>query len=397
MTAMGRESGSESQKSRTVAEDRSEWWMILPTRVIILVDLDYFYAQSEELRNPSLKNKPVVVCVFSGRTEDSGAVSTANYFARGYGVKSGMPIFLAKKKLENVDAVFLPVDEAYYEETSNRVMQILRANADEFEQVSVDEAYLDVTKRVQGDFQNGKGLAEKIKEELRNQVGLTCSIGIGPNKLVAKIAADEKKPEGLTIVKPDQIRRFLEPLPPDRLLGVGTKTHQKMTAMGICTISDLARYDVQKLISTFGKTLGTYFHNASLGVDDDPVKERGEAGSLSRIATLKQNTDDLNMIREKTNELCLDLHRNLNEQKLTFKSVSIIAIAKDLKVYSRSRALDTPTSSLEVMKAVVLELLEDFLNENPLEIRRVGVKLAGLSGFEKSQKQITSFFSSPEK
>jgi DNA polymerase IV (DinB-like DNA polymerase) len=358
----------------------------------MLVDLDYFFAQCEELRTPSLKEKPVVVCVYSGRSEDSGAVSTANYVARKFGVKSGMPIYLAKKKLENVDAAFLPVDDKLYEETSNKVMELLRDNADVFEQVGIDEAYLDVTRRTAESYQVARDLASEIKASMRNRLGLTCSVGVGPNKLVAKIAADENKPDGLTVVEPGQVKNFLELLPVGRLIGVGSKTAEKMRSIGICSISDLARYDVQKLISTFGKNIGTYFHNASLGIDNEPVREKGEAESLSRIATLKLDTRDVDIILEKTDELCADLHANIIEQNVTFKSVGIIAIAKDLSLYSRSRTLESPTNSLDVMKTIVKELLERFFSENELEIRRVGVKLSGLSGIEKSQKQITSFF-----
>ena len=228
----------------------------------MLVDLDYFFAQCEELRNPSLREKPVVICVFSGRSEDSGAVSTANYVARKYGVRSGMPIFLAKKRLENVNAAFLPVDDQFYEEVSRRVMPILKGFADEFEQVGIDEAFLDVSKRTQADFRNGEELARKIKSELFSQEKLTCSVGVGPNKLVAKIAADEKKPDGLTVISLDQVVNFLEPLPVNRLIGVGAKTLERMKTMSINTIGDLAKYDIQRLIAVFGKTLGVYFHNA---------------------------------------------------------------------------------------------------------------------------------------
>jgi DNA polymerase IV (DinB-like DNA polymerase) len=358
----------------------------------MLVDLDYFFAQCEELKNPSLKEKPVVVCVFSGRTEESGAVSTANYVARKHGVKSGMPIYLAKKKLENFDAAFLPVDDKFYEEASDKIMKLLRGYADIFEQVGIDEAYLDVTRRAAGSFQAVAELAKEIKNSIRNRLGLTCSIGVGPNKLIAKIAADENKPDGLTIIEPDQVNSFLQPFPVDRLLGVGAKTAEKMRLMGICTISDLAKHDIQKLISAFGKNLGTYFHNASLGIDNEPVREKGEAGSLSRIATLRQDTHDLGPIIEKTDEFCTDLHANIIEQNATFKSINIIVIAKDLSLYSRSRTLETPTNSLEVMKKIVGELFERFLSENAFEIRRVGVRLSGLSEMEKSQKQITNFF-----
>ena len=142
----------------------------------MLVDLDYFYAQCEERRNPSIQGRPVVVCVYSGRTEDSGAVSTANYVARKYGVKSGIPISLAKKKLEGVNPVLLPVDHDFYREISDKVMEILRGYADRFEQVSVDEAYLDVTQKTKGLYEEAEELASRIKDDVFTKQKLTCSI-----------------------------------------------------------------------------------------------------------------------------------------------------------------------------------------------------------------------------
>ncbi|MGA2523838.1 MAG: DNA polymerase IV, partial [Candidatus Bathyarchaeia archaeon] len=132
----------------------------MQTRVIMLVDFDYFYAQCEELRNPAIKDKPIVVGVYSGRTESSGAVSTSNYVARKYGVKSGMPLFMAKRKLEDLNAVFLPVDHEYYDQISDRIMQILKGYASNLEQVSVDEAYLDVTEQVETSFEKAKDYAQ---------------------------------------------------------------------------------------------------------------------------------------------------------------------------------------------------------------------------------------------
>src|SRR4030042_6221969 len=132
----------------------------------MLVDLDYFFAQCEELRNPALRDKAIVVGMYSGRTEESGAVSTANYVAREYGVKSGMPLFLAKRKLEGVEAVFLPVDYKYYEEISEKIMKILRSYADIFEQVGVDEAFLDVSHKVEGKFKKTKDLVKTLKTEV---------------------------------------------------------------------------------------------------------------------------------------------------------------------------------------------------------------------------------------
>jgi len=363
----------------------------LHDRVIMLIDLDYFYAQVEETRNPSISNKPVVVCVYSGRSEDSGAVSTANYVARKLGVKSGMPIVLAKAKLRNTDAVFLPVNNGLYEEVSARIMNLLRDYADSFEQVGIDEAYLDVTQRVGGNFQDAAKLAQTIKKEIKTQTSLTCSIGVGPNKLVAKIAADIQKPDGLTIIRPEQIADYFSPLPIDHLIRVGAKTKEKMQTLAINTIGDLARYDVQKLIDVFGKTLGLYFHNASAGIDNEPVQERGEAESISRISTLKEDTLDLSFILEKANQQCKEIYAELKARTLILRTIGIIVVMKDMSIRSRSRSLESPTNRLDVLEGVAKELFEKFVTESNLEFRRVGVKVSGLAREQKNQKQLTSF------
>ena len=347
----------------------------MQSRVIMLVDLDYFFAQCEELRNPTLKDKPVVVGVYSGRTETSGAVSTANYLARKYGVKSGIPLFLAKKRLESTEAVFLPVDHEFYQQISDKIMLALRGYGDAFEQVGIDEAYLDVTRRVQGSFEAAKALAKKMKDDVKNQLSITFSVGVGPNKLVAKIACDSQKPDGLTAVKPEEVTGFLYPLAVDRLMGVGRKIAAKMETLKIKTIGDLARYDVQRLVEIFGKSAGIYFHNAASGVDNEPVQETGEAESISRIGTLKENTRDLTLILEKTSQLTEDIHKDLVERKLGFKQVGIIAVMTDLTVRSRSETLENPTCDIAILRETVQELFEKFLDESELEIRRVGVKI----------------------
>lgn len=358
----------------------------------MLMDLDYFFAQCEELRNPNLKQKPVVVGMYSGRTEESGAVSTANYVARRYGVKSGIPLFLAKKKLEGTEAVFLPVDYEYYEQISDRIMQILKKYADSFEQVGIDEAYLDVTQRLQGRFDSAEDLARKIKAEVRSQEGLTFSLGVGPNKLVAKIAADNQKPDGLTIITPQKVKGFLSPLPVDRLIGVGKRTAAKMEALGVKTINDLAGYDLQRLVELFGKTLGIYFHYAANGIDNEPVEETGEAESISRISTLKENTRDLELILEKTNQQTAEVFKEIVEGNLRFKQVGIIAVMTSLSVHSRSHTLDKPVQDVEILSRTVRALFEKFLGESDLEIRRVGIRVSSLVREEASQKQLTSFF-----
>lgn len=361
--------------------------------MIFLADFDYFFAQCEELRNPAIKDKPVVVGVYSGRTEDSGAVSTSNYIARKYTVKSGMPLFLAKRKLEGTDAVFFRVDHEYYDQISNRIMDIFRTYATSIEQVSVDEAYLDVTEQVEGSFEKAVGYAQKIKADVKAKVGIAFTIGVGPNKLIAKIACDAQKPDGLTVVKPEDAKAFLAPLPVNSLLGVGKKTAVRMEQMGIKTISDLAKYDCQVLIEVFGKALGIYFHNAANGIDNEPVQEQGEAESISRIGTLKQDTRDLAFILQKTDELTEDIFKEVSDKNLSFKTVSIYVVITDLSSKSRSITLEQPAKDKETIVKNTKMLLEKFLGESTLEIRRVGVRVAGFSKEEPQQKQLTSFFS----
>jgi DNA polymerase IV (archaeal DinB-like DNA polymerase) len=365
---------------------------MMQNRVIMLADFDYFFAQCEELRHPEIKDKPIVVGVYSGRTEESGAVSTSNYIARKYGVKSGLPLFQAKHKLEGTDAVFFHVDHEYYDQISSRIMEIFRRFSSSLEQVSVDEAYLDVTEQVEGSFEKAGDYAKKIKAAVKAKVGISFTIGVGPNKLVAKIACDSQKPDGLTIVKPEDAEAFLAPLPVDRLLGVGKKTTLRMEQMGIKTIGELAKYDCQVLMEVFGKAMGIYFHNAANAVDNEPVREQGEAESISRIGTLKQDTRDLAFILQKTDELTEDVFSEVAEKNLNFKTVSIYMVMTDLSSKTRSVTLEQPAKDKETIKKNTKTLFEKYLAESKLEIRRVGVKISGFSRGEPRQKQLTSFF-----
>ncbi len=361
-------------------------------RIVLLVDLDYFFAQCEELRNPSLKDKPVVVGMYSGRTETSGAVSTSNYLARKYGVKSGIPLFLAKKRLEGVDAVFLPVDYDYYQQVSDKIMALLRVNSDVLEQAGIDEAYLDVTEKTKGSYQEAERLVQQMKAAVKQEVGVTFSVGIAPNKLIAKIASDIHKPDGVTTVQPEQVGGFLSPLPVDALLGVGKKTVAKMSEMNIKTVGDLAEFDVQRLVEVFGKTLGVYFHNASRGVDNDPVQEAGEAESIGRMGTLKEDSRNLEFIMQKIDQQIDEIYVEFTQKKLSYRQVGIVAIMTDLSAKSRSKTLEKPAKDEETIHRAARELFEKYLSETELEIRRVGVRVAHLSKEERQQQQLTSFF-----
>jgi len=362
-------------------------------RVIMQVDLDYFYAQCEEVRNPTLKDRAVVVCIYSGRGVDGGAVTTANYVARRFGVRSGMPIVKAKQLLRGVEAVFLKADLDYYDEVSRRVMSILRGYADAFEEVSVDEAYLDITERVKGDYEAAKELALKIKEEIKRAEKLTCSIGIGPNKVIAKIASDYQKPDGLTVVKPEEAAQFIAKMDVDKLPGVGAKTKKVLEEIGVKTIGDLAKQDPQKLVSIFGMKIGNYLYNAANGRDDEPVKERAEPTQFSRIITLKQDAQMVKEVEEYIDEICQDLYSKVSSQGYAFKSVGVFCISDNLSTFSRSETYEHPLDGYDALKTASLTLLARLLEEEKIKVRRVGVRVSDLVK-KRGQKTLYEYLTS---
>ena len=360
-------------------------------RVILHVDLDYFFAQIEENLNPSLKTKPLVVCVYSGRTEDSGAVSTSNYLARKFGVKSGIPIYQAKKLLKDKKATFIPVNHGLYENVSERIMNLLRNFADDFEQVSIDEAFLDVSKKTNSNFKNAYSLAKSIKNEVLKKEGLTCSVGIGSNKLIAKIASGQKKPDGLTLVTDSEAVQFLSNLPVERIPGVGTKSKKILENEKVRTIGDLAAYDRSKLKLIFGDKIGEYFHKSSMGIDEEPVKE-DEPKQFSRIVTLKEDTIDLEFISPILRNLSKELWLIANNQNYLFRSIGIIAILENLKSHLRTKTLYHATNSPEIIYDTALELLLDLIKKTgERKIRRIGVKIYNLER-RLDQKSLDSFF-----
>jgi DNA polymerase IV (archaeal DinB-like DNA polymerase) len=361
------------------------------SRIVGHLDLDYFYAQIEEVENPSLKGRPVVVCVFSGRTEESGVVSTANYKARERGVKSGIPITLAKRRLEGADAAFIPRHQEKYDAYSERVMEAVRTEVDVLEQTGVDEAFFDITKRAGDSYEAARSLALSIKEKIMKEEGLTCSIGIGPNKVVAKIASDFQKPDGLTVVKDDEAAAFLSPLPIEKIYGVGPKTAKLLEDNGIATIPDLARAPTERLEDLLGRKLGVYLHDASNGVDGEPVVDRGGASQLSRMITLKHDTDDADQVVSELLPVMRDVHEKLVSKSLFFRSVSAIGILRDLSIHTKSKTLETPTDDYSVLERETGELFAALLREVG-QLRRAGVRLGELQDMV-DQRSLTEFTS----
>ena len=361
-------------------------------RVVFHIDFDYFYAQCEEVRNPELKTKPVCVCVFSDRGGDSGAIATANYTARKYGVKSGIPISFAKKRLEQrEDAVFLPVDFEYYSKMTEMAMKIMKENADIFEYVGRDEAYLDVTKRVEEDFKKASHLAQQIKNKIRAKLKLSCSIGVSPNKLISKIASDYQKPDGLTIVQHDKVEQFLAQLNIRVIPGIGKKTEQRFKEMKLETIEEIKKIDVFTLNKEFGRKSGTYIYNAIRGINDEPVKEKEESIQYSKIITLKKDSKEYEFLLENLYELCKQIQNIVKNNNKMFKSIGIHFVQSDLSNKSKSKMLRNSTNNLEELEKNVEQLLTDALEDQTMTIRRVGVRVSDLSEI-KGQSDITNFF-----
>jgi DNA polymerase IV (DinB-like DNA polymerase) len=359
------------------------------TRVVGHFDLDYFYAQVEEVQNPSLRGLPVVVCVYSGRTEDSGVVSTANYKAREFGIKSGMPITVAKSRLKEVKAEFIAMHRETYQIYSDRIMSLLKEETDITEQTGIDEAFFDITAKTGNDFEFAKEIASEIKRQVFQREKLTCSIGLGPNKVVAKLASDFRKPDGLTVVLPQEVKSFMDPLPVERLYGIGSKSSTLLRQKGIVTIADLSKTNLSMLEELFGRKLAVYIHNAANGVNEDPVTERGEATQISRIITLKEDSRNVDEILAQLAPSFEDLHTKIVEKRLFFRTVSVIGILTNLSVRTRTKTLDRPTATLSAISDNAPALLSSLVKESG-ELRRVGIKVAGFEG-AKEQSSLAEF------
>jgi DNA polymerase IV (DinB-like DNA polymerase) len=348
-------------------------------RVIIHVDMDYFYAAIEEREDPTLKGKAVVVCMYSNRGESGGAVSTSNYIARDAGIRSAMPCKLAKSK--KPDAVFLPVRKAFYEEVSANVMEILRSNADSeeaFEKISIDEAFLDITESSNGEYDIAKEIGLRIKKEVKSQERITCSVGIGPNKLIAKMASSFRKPDGITVIKPEETEDFLKPMPVKKLWGIGKVTEDKLAEMGITTVEELAAFDIMELISVFGKNKGMWLKNAASGQDDSPVKERTASDQIGRMASLKNDSRNENMIFSLLDELMNDVIGKVEKRKVSFRSITVTVIFSNFKTSTKSKTFNHAVSDREILAENAVELMKQFLEESTINFRRIGVRVGNL-------------------
>jgi DNA polymerase IV (DinB-like DNA polymerase) len=283
------------------------------------VDLDAFFPSVEVREHPELKGKPVIVGADPKGGTGRGVVSSASYEARKFGIRSAMPISRAWKLCP--DGVYLRPHFDLYVPASNSIMAILRSHADRFEQGGIDEAYLDISKSVK-DFDEAQEFSKNLMEEVLEKTGLTCSIGVAPNKMVAKIASDFRKPYGLTVVKPEEVTDFLFPLEVRKIPGIGPKTEQALLEFKIETVKDLASMKPEVLTKLFGKW-GTKLHEFANGIDTREVIEEYETKSIGRDTTFERDMDDEEKILSILDDLAEEVHAGVIANGFKFLTMSM--------------------------------------------------------------------------
>ena len=341
-------------------------------RVIFHVDLDAFYASVEQRENPTLRGIPLIIGADPKGGKGRGVVVACSYEARKDGLHSGQPISRAYRLCP--DGVYVRPNLALYGQVSAEVMNRLRKYADKLEQLSIDEAFLDVTKKCE--TINPIELAKEIKSQLKTAEGLSCSIGIAPNKSAAKIASDYQKPDGLTYVDPERVKEFLAPLPVSRISGIGKKTEASLNELGIRTIGDLAAYSPKSLYRKFGKT-SVWLWAIANGEERLEVMESYETKSIGGEHTFDQDTDDWDAVDRQIDALVAYVHERLIEAKMEFRTVGLKIRFTGFETYTRERTLKFTSTSSDVITATVRELAHEF-RDHPKKVRLIGVRLSGL-------------------
>jgi len=356
-------------------------------RIIAHLDMDAFFAAIEERDHPELKGRPLVVGADPAGGLGRGVVSTANYPARAYGIHSAMPISTAWRLAEAARrrgrpaTVFVRGSHRKYGAVSARIMAILHQYAPIVEEASIDEAYFDLS--FTGSYDRAADLARQIKAVILAQESLTASIGIGPNKMVAKIASDFRKPDGMTLVTPAEAEDFLAPLAVRKIPGIGPKTEQSLARLGIRTVKDLKRFSPEELGEKFGKW-GPSLYERLRGRHDSPLVTSWEPKSVGEQETFAQDTRDLEVIFSRLWELCREVHRRFTAGGFrTYRTVVLTVRFADFETSSRSHTRVTPAASLRRLTCEAMKLLLPFLDrrENPRGklIRLIGVRVEKLA------------------
>ncbi|NCN41413.1 DNA polymerase IV [candidate division WWE3 bacterium CG09_land_8_20_14_0_10_47_33] len=349
-------------------------------RIVAHLDMDAFYAAIEERDNPQFSGKPIVVgadpkvrAAPEGgelRPTGRGVVSTANYEARKFGIKSAMPISQAYHLAPQ--AIFLQPDIEKYHRVSQEILSLLHLEVPLVEQASTDEFFLDLSHL--GSYRKAADLAVKLKKLIREKQKLTATVGIGPNKLVAKIASGQSKPDGLTVVVPGVVLAFLAPLDIQEIPGIGPKTAQRFYTKKIKTVSDLRRLTKEELREIIG-SFGSILSDLARGKDDTPVGEIQPIKSVGKQITFEKDTADPNLIAKALLDLSSEVWEEVIASKLRFETVTVTVRYQNFETHTKAETAKGGITELAQFKKIALKLLLPFLNRKR-EVRLVGVRLS---------------------
>jgi len=338
-------------------------------RWILHIDMDAFFSAVEQKRRPELAGRPVVVGG-EGDPTKRGVVSTASYEARKFGIHSAMPLRTAYKLCPA--AIFLPVDYEEYSRVSEEVKAILREFSPIMEDVGIDEAFLDLSSI----DRPSEEIAREIKKRIKDETGLTSSIGIAPNKLLAKMASDMQKPDGLTIITENDIPIRIWPLSVRKLWGVGPKTEAYLKEKGIQTVGDLASLSLDELTEEFGQSYGSYLYEASRGMDESPLVTHWEPKTISRETTFQRDADNWQVIAKTLVELTKEVILTMKEEGYQGRTVTLKIRFDDFKTYTRAKTLGRHTVSEEEIRRAAFDCLGRL--ELKKKVRLIGVRVGNL-------------------
>jgi len=363
-----------------------------PDRVVCHVDMDCFYAACERLREPALEGEPVVVGMGYEAGETHGAVATASYEAREYGVESAMAISEAFELLPRRGTaddpegtgVYRPVDMAFYESVSEEVKAVLDDAAETVRNVSIDEAYLDL-----GDltWDEAAAFGRRLKRDIEDAAGVVASVGVAPNMTTAKLASDADKPDGLVVVRPEEVRSFLAPMDVADLHGVGPVTARELRSMELETAGDVADADEPTLVEAFGER-GRDIHAQARGEDDREVEPTGRPKSLSSESAFVEATDDPAEKREKVRALADEVTDRAAAKGTLYKTIGVKVVEPPFDVNTRARSLSGPVDDPELVEGVALELLSEFEGTT---VRKLGVRVSNLSFADREQASLDAW------
>jgi DNA polymerase IV len=355
------------------------------TRQVVHIDMDAFYAAVEQLDHPEYRGCPVIVGANPRGGKGRGVVSTASYEARPFGVHSAMPISQAYRLCPR--AIFLPVRMARYQEISERILAIFQRYTDVVEPLSIDEAFLDVSGSTRL-FGQVEDIARRIKQDIRREESLVASVGVAPNKFLAKLASELSKPDGFLVLHEADVEAFLNPLPVSRLWGVGKQTTRQLAALGLHTIGQVAQWPQAQLSTRFG-SLGTHILQLAHGIDDRPVTPHREPKSIGAESTFGEDTDDVEVLRRTLLELAEKVGQRLRGEGFMAAKVTLKYRDAEFVTLTRTQSLAEPTAvAMDLYRAVV-----KLLNQLPVarrKVRLLGVTAAELTSLAQAQLSLFS-------